>query len=246
MPYIDSGATITAGTNDTWVVWTQGTQTNATSAIANQIWAVWTGSGTAISATGSGTCGIATGATITGNGSIVWENWVEYADTAYARAAHVVRRAAYPTEVRAAPPRRTVSPEERAAYEARERALQAQVEAEREFRRIAEAKAEILLQRLLSPEQRETLKEKRCFYMYSNGKKYRIDRGQHGNVKLLDAKDQIVESYCIQPKGGIPDADAMAAQKLLLEADPETFVRVANITRRDGSYRQGTPLAAVG
>jgi hypothetical protein len=230
--YIDSGTATTAGTNDTWVVWTQGTQTSATCGTGTQIWSIWSG-GTGASVTSAAT-----------TGNIIWQSWVDDVAATGATPA-VVRRMGYPTEVRASP-RRKVSPEERAVYEARERELQAKLEAEREYRRIAEGKAEILLNRLLTEEQRETLKEKRCFYMYSNGKKYRIDRGQHGNVKLLDAKDQIVESYCIQPQGGIPDADAMAAQKLLLEADPETFVRVANITRRDGSYRQGSPLRAVG
>jgi hypothetical protein len=244
VPHISTSAAITAVA--AWDHWIQsataiGTGTGHTAQTC--IWTIWTG-GVTGSAT-NGTMSLAAGATVTGGGgSVISQQWVEYVDSA---ATLTMRRAAYPTEVRAAPPaRRAVSPEERAAYEARERELQARLEAEREFRRVAEAKAELLLQRLLNPEQRETLKEKKCFYMYSKGKKYRIDRGQHGNVKLLDTKDQVVESYCIQPKGGIPDADAMAAQKLLLEADPETFVRVANITRRDGSIRQGTPLAAVG
>lgn len=230
MPY---SATIMAGTNETntWVVWTQGASTAVTTGSASAIWTLWSG-GTGASITSSAT-----------SGAIVWQNWVDVVDTFGHR---VVQYPQYARQAVAAQPRRALTTEERAAYEGRERELQTKLEEEREYRRIAEGKAEVLLQRLLSPEQRETLKEKRCFYMYSNGKKYRIDRGQHGNVKLLDAKDQIVESYCIQPQGGIPDADAMAAQKLLLEADPETFVRVANITRRDGSYRQGTPLRAVG
>jgi hypothetical protein len=109
--------------------------------------------------------------------------------------------------------------------------------AEQEKQRRAEAdkKAEILLGSLLTAEQREDLQKKRCFYVYSKGKKYRVDRGQHGNVKLVNERDEVVESYCIQPRGGLPDADAMAAQKLLLETDPEAFRNIANVSDRLGA-----------
>jgi hypothetical protein len=230
VPLTNTGTSITAGMNTTWTLWVEGSATAATCGTGTQIWTLWTG-------------GSAVTSSATTTGTAIWQNWVEVVDTFGHR---VVQYPQYARQAAVAPSHRRLSPEERALYDARERELQAKLDEEREYRRVAEAKAELLLQRLLTPEQRETLKKKSCFYMYSKGKKYRIDRGQHGNVKLLDANDKIVESYCIQPKGGIPDADAMAAQKLLLEADPETFVRVANITRRDGSVRMGTPLAAVG
>ncbi len=235
--------------NTTWTGWVEtvnsigATMTGATTS-ANAVWTVWTtATGGAIIHAGTGTAITNTGTTV---GGAIWTQWVETVDQFGHRAVQYPNHARGIQQATQAAVQRTVTPEERALREAREREWQAKLEAEREYRRIAEAKAEILLHRLLNPEQKETLKEKRCFYMYSNGKKYRIDRGQSGNVKLLDAKDQIVESYCIHPKGGIPDADAMAAQKLLLETDPEMFARVANVTRRDGSFRQGTPMRAVG
>lgn len=127
-----------------------------------------------------------------------------------------------------------VSEETRRALRAQQEEHDRLMAAERELRRAAEAKAEILLKSILNHEQEQDLKTRGHFFVYSQGKKYRVDRGQHGNVKLVNEKDEVLESYCIQPRGGIPDADAMAAQKLLLETDPETFRRIANISDRRG------------
>lgn len=142
---------------------------------------------------------------------------------------------------RARPRPRQMSAEELALHAQYERDTERKYQEERTARIAAEAKAEQLLQRLLTAEQRDSLEKNQHFYLHSAGKKYRIDRGRTGNVKLVDERDEVIESYCIHPSG-VPDADTMAAQKLMLEADPETFVRVANITRRDGSHRAGTPL----
>jgi hypothetical protein len=99
----------------------------------------------------------------------------------------------------------------------------------------ASRRAEDLLRRHLSDEQREDLEKKHCFYLTSHGKdgksrRYRIDRGTHGNVKLLDDKGSIVGSYCVQPDG-VPAADAMLAQKLWIETDEDAFLKVANFRR---------------
>lgn len=223
MPYPDSGTgnvTFT-GTNGPWTIWVQSAIT--TSATSTVIWQAW-----------AGNYGPSMTNTATTTGGIIWHNWNEVIATHGHR---IVQDHDY-----AAACGRIVTPEERARRDAETAALQAKYEEEKRFRIAAEAKAELLLQRLLTDEQRESLKEKRCFYLHSKGRKYRVDRGQHGNVKLLDEKDKIIESYCIQPKGGLPDADAMAAQKLLLETDPEMFARVANITRHQPHH----PLAAVG
>lgn len=100
----------------------------------------------------------------------------------------------------------------------------------------AARRAEDLLRQNLTDEQREDLEKKNCFYLESLGKdgkrrRYRIDRGTHGNVKLLDDKGSIVGTYCVQPDN-VPAADAMLAQKLWLETDEEAFRKVANFTRR--------------
>jgi hypothetical protein len=108
-------------------------------------------------------------------------------------------------------------------------------------KRVAEAdvaarKAEDLLRRELTPEQREDLEKKSCFYLETIGKdgkrrKYRIDRGTHGNIKLLDDKGSIQGTFCVQPDG-VPVADSMLAQKLWIENNEAGFLKVANFTRR--------------
>lgn len=107
-------------------------------------------------------------------------------------------------------------------------------------RRVAEAdaanrRAEDLLRRELTEEQNRDLDKKGCFYLETvdrdgSRRRYRIDRGTHGNVKRVDEKGSILESLCIQPDN-VPAADAMLAQKLWIESDEATFRRVANITR---------------
>lgn len=159
--------------------------------------------------------------------SIIWQSWVEYDDTIgqEARRAH-----------------RVVSEEERARWRARELELEAQAAQLRAKRIAADARAEELLKLVLNPQQRDELARNNRFHVRVGARRYRVDRGQHGNVKLLDDQDRVLESYCIQPKGGLPDADAMAAQVLLLETDEATFLRVANVSDRNGRLiRHGAP-----
>jgi len=117
-------------------------------------------------------------------------------------------------------------------------AEQARIAADRRAREQAEyemrrARAEMLLQSVLNPRQREEYQAHGMFHLYTkSGKKYRIKKGgQHGNVYLLNEKDEEVTSYCIQPQGGLPDADAHVAQKLLLETDEASFLRIANASQ---------------
>lgn len=92
----------------------------------------------------------------------------------------------------------------------------------------ARARAARLLEANLDEEQRKTLVEKNCFYLHTKaGRKYRIDRGTHGNVKLIDETGKILKGYCAQPDG-VPVEDSMLAQKLMLESDEDAFLRVAN------------------
>lgn len=110
----------------------------------------------------------------------------------------------------------------RADYEVRMRA-------EEELRKIATSKAELLLRRVLSKEQILELDEKGYFHVWSkDGLKYRIRRGTSHNVKRVDPlTGEEKQSYCIYPKISVPVPDIMLAQKLLLEADPETFLKTA-------------------
>jgi hypothetical protein len=98
----------------------------------------------------------------------------------------------------------------------------------------ARRRAEALLRGCLTDEQREDLEKKNCFYLRTIAKdgaerRYRIDRGTHGNVKLLDKDGRILGAYCVQPRA-VPTEDAMLAQKLWLEHDEEEFKKKANFT----------------
>jgi len=95
----------------------------------------------------------------------------------------------------------------------------------------ANARAEKLLVEMLSPHQAEELRASGHFHVrLMNGRRYRISRGQHGNVVEVDGAGRGLRSLCVQPVGHLPDADAMLAQKLWLETDEATLLRTANIT----------------
>lgn len=88
-------------------------------------------------------------------------------------------------------------------------------------------KAEKLLIEHLTPAQAQSLAGRGYFDVQIGDKTYRIHRGTHGNVRLLDGAGREKTLYCVQP-GGVPTADAMLAQKLHLEANEQEFLRVAN------------------
>lgn len=95
----------------------------------------------------------------------------------------------------------------------------------------ANGRAERLLIEHLSPQQAEELRASGHFHVrLLNGRRYRISRGQHGNVVEVDGAGRGLRSLCVQPVGHLPDADAMLAQKLWLETDEATLLRTANIT----------------
>jgi hypothetical protein len=229
----------TCTTPDSWIVWNQTVGTTAATSTLD-IWPLWVSNATVATTSITSAANAAAATFVRTMGVLQQQMWTVWNQQLANGGGHTLSAIA---------PRRSgrvqMAADEMARHAQYEREAQARYEAERALRVAAEAKAELLLQRLLTAEQSESLKEKRHFYLYSRGSKYRIDRGSRGNVKLVDERDQVIESYCIHPTG-VPDADAMAAQKLMLEADPETFLRVANVTRRDGTYRAGTPLAAVG
>lgn len=113
----------------------------------------------------------------------------------------------------------------------RQLGLAAQRAAEREYA-ATEARAEAFLRAVLSPSQRRCLRRSRCFYVQgSDGRRYRVRRGQVMNVEAVRPGGRATHRYCAHPVDGVPDADAMAAQKLHLETDAPGFRRVANAER---------------
>jgi hypothetical protein len=200
--------TTTAGAcgAQTWTIWVVGD--SGTSATTNTITTtsnhIWTAWNSASTASTM---------TITSNGTdaTTWTVW---------------------NEVVSAPARR-ISAEERRRWRAREQEQRRRHEEEQRERKEAEAKAETLLLKALTPEQREDYRRRKCFHLHTGGKRYRIERGWQGNVKLVDDAERQLASYCIHPRDHrIPVADNLLAQKLLLEADEQEFRRIANETRR--------------
>ncbi len=217
-----STVTPTATTNAyVWTIWTTGTSSASTSTIiyegtdtsTSAIWGAW--NVTAASST----------ATVLATTWTVWgDEYVRLDDERGAREA--VRLQNQRTQPSAEQLERWRRQEEEACKKAAE-ATQRLLDARRRARE--------LLVACLSPRQREDLDKKKCFYLECHSpdgskRRYRIDEGTHGNVKLLDDKDRVVGSYCVQPNG-VPTEDAMLAQKLWLETNEDEFKRKANFRR---------------
>lgn len=93
----------------------------------------------------------------------------------------------------------------------------------------AEDRAEVLLRSLLSPEQRSAYDLHKHFDVRAqSGRIYRLHRGPVRNVHVLDHGGQGIRGYCIHPRETVPVADVLVAQKLMLEADEQEFLRIAN------------------
>lgn len=94
----------------------------------------------------------------------------------------------------------------------------------------ATAKAEELLVSCLDQEQQAELAESDQFHVTSSaGRRFCIHRGRAGNVSFGAGRERV--TYCIHDNEGLPAADTMLAQKLLLETDEAQFLQIANATR---------------
>ena len=90
-------------------------------------------------------------------------------------------------------------------------------------RREAETRAEALLQRWLSPRQRQQYRSHGWFDVVTpGGNRYRI---RPRKVVRLDARRS---AYCIEATPWVPAADEMLAKKLLLETDERRFLATAH------------------
>lgn len=198
-------ATNTGTTADVWPYWQESSTATITSTGASQIiWIRWNSADNV-------TCGASTNDSLIidgGTGSTVtWTHWVR----AQEQSAEQVQRELLRQE----------------EWRAQRLKLEAE-EAE------AKKRAEKLLTEHLSPPQREQLAAKGHFELdviSRNGerRRYQIRRGWSGNVKqVCPSSGRILRSLCIHPRETVPVADNMLAQKLLLEANEEEFLRVAN------------------
>ena len=93
----------------------------------------------------------------------------------------------------------------------------------------SEAKAKALLKEWLSPEQLAQYEQNRWFEVAGSktGKRYRIQEQQQQNVYELDATGRPIRGWCFMPKGRLATGDVMLAQKIALETDEKSAMKVA-------------------
>jgi hypothetical protein len=95
----------------------------------------------------------------------------------------------------------------------------------------AEDKALELLMDNLDEGQQAMLKKDGSFIVVGQKTKrqYRIGKGISQNIQLLGKGDKPAECWCFHiQKCGIPTSDHMLAQKLMLEFEEETAIKLAN------------------
>jgi hypothetical protein len=182
--------------------------TTGTSASSNDIvWGTWVDCTSSSSTTSGGT---------------VWENWTS-------GTSGTSGNITYKAPSRLVPPPETE--EQRQARLIRERQREEELERARLEREEAQCKAEELLQENLDREQLGQFERTKWFFVIGqSGKRYRIRHGWAGNVDELNDEGAVVAKYCIHPQQHVPIADSMLIQKLMLEADEQRFVQIANKT----------------
>jgi hypothetical protein len=101
----------------------------------------------------------------------------------------------------------------------------------------AAARGMELLKSWLSPEQRACFERNHFFFVTGNktGKRYRINTAPSYNIAELGHAAVVVAKLCFLPKGILVQGDVMLAQKIALECDEESALRVANIDPVDRS-----------
>ncbi len=92
-------------------------------------------------------------------------------------------------------------------------------------------RAEQLLKSMLTKPQRDELRRFGRFTIVGpSGTRYRIHRSDVRNIYVLDQKGNRNHRLCWYMIGRkIPQADQMLAQKIMIEADEEEFLRVAEV-----------------
>lgn len=93
----------------------------------------------------------------------------------------------------------------------------------------AERRAENLLQQVLSLDENHELEQRGYLEVPSpsrEGRVYRVPRGR-GMVSVYEG-GRAVMSLCVQPVEWIPGADVVLMHKLMIEANEDEYLRVAN------------------
>lgn len=192
----------TSASNAVWIRWFSN---NTTSSTADPTWGLWV-------------AGEPTTATNTSTGV-----WIRWCNTSTVQQYGPVRQA-------------TVSPEELERRRREQEAIAEKHRKEFEERQRKEAaakkRAERLLKRHLDSEQlRQYAKNKTFRVVGGDGASYEVRPNWSGHVERLNSKGEPVERYCIHPDSLVPIPDNQLIAKLMLEAEPERFKRIANRTR---------------
>lgn len=205
----------TSGTADTvWIQWSSSTATNCGSTTDDRVWSKWTTN---------------TSASTTGYVEAVWTRWNGIDGTITSgRTYRQSKMVQIPAEAYVPP---APTPEQLEAEKRRREEAERKLAAEKKAREAAEARAKELLLQLLNAEQQAQFKKDRTFRVVAgDGVTFRIKDGWAGNVEELNKDGKAVNRFCIHPQQDIPVGDNLIAQKLLLEADPKEFRRIANRT----------------
>ncbi len=93
----------------------------------------------------------------------------------------------------------------------------------------AEKRAESLLQEMLGPEQTRSLDTRGYLEVVSPSRSNRIYRVPRGRGMVSVYEDgRAVMSLCVQPVEWIPGADVVLMHKLMIEANEEDYLKIAN------------------
>lgn len=206
--------TTARGSETVWVRWSTTTSCNTGSTL--DIWDEWN-----------------TGSMLT-TGSTVWSMWNEYGQRS-----RLLRPDPRPLQRPAIQVLETE--EDRRRRNEQEQRFRREEEEKQSKVRAAYERAMTLLKSCLNSEQKDSLEKSRFFYVTApSGRRYRIDEGTHGNLKVVDKDGRVIERLCVQPNG-VPAGDAMLVQKLMIETAEDALRSHANITLKDGRILYGNP-----
>lgn len=186
---------------------------------AASIWSIWMDNGTAM-----------TSQTVTYSSNQVWNNWCQ---ATAATSAQITYNSS------PGPPPAPLTPEQVEATRLHVERINKQAEEYRKKQAVTRAKARQLLEEVLNEEQRYELAKSGFFHVHTaKGKRtYRLAPGH--SPRLVKSEDGKMYSYCIHTREGFPVDDALAAFKLLLDADEKEFLKIAN-----ASFIGNSPMPA--
>ena len=118
----------------------------------------------------------------------------------------------------------------RSAFGLPARKVQAYLERLKAAEDAKEGRGITLLREWLSKEQQAQFDASKFFEVTGcdSGKRYRIRYGTEANVHELDEAGQPVMGWCFIPTGNLVPGDVMLSQKLSLETNETSALRIAN------------------